>query len=113
MSAEREGDPTTHAIAGVHGPYLLCPVKYALSANLTGSVLVPLCSEDVPEDIPFGASKCFTKEDITDESEWLNPFIDEVSHSLSLTSFLLHHFSLTISPLLVHSTPRSGQTIPI
>ena len=96
MPAKNEGDPNIQAIAGVNGPYVWSPVKYASVSDLSGSVLVPLHSEDVPENTPFGFGTPFTKEDVANKGGWLEQFFDEVCHSPF--SHHIHFVTISISP---------------
>ena len=105
VSADDEGDPSIQAVAGLNGPHLRSPMKYTPVSPLSRSVLVPIRSEDVPEDSPFAFGTSFNKEDTTGKADWIKPFLDEVCHSLFSPYLFQFHRYLTISPLLVHSTP--------
>ena len=59
-------------------------------------MLVLLHSEDVPEDSPYGSGTPFTKEDVANKAEWLEPFLDEVCHSLF--SHHIHFVTIFLSP---------------
>ena len=96
MSADDEGDQNIQAIAGVNGSYLRSPQKYAPVSALSGSTLVLLHSKDVPKDSPFGSGTPFTKEDVANKAEWLEPFLDKVYHSLF--SHHIHFVTIFLSP---------------